>query len=264
MSMTLEQYITNPMGKNTAIMPVFTRESIKRNYARRFDNLLLRENGKINYYLYRDSKKNIYYAHIKIPSELVSNFYYDVVLKLFTDSKVKGLGKDLSFYYVELFSNDPAFVFNYAHTFIKNGLFIKELSPKMSREAIRTRAKEKNPDDINGYVKSIYFAYLFMKQRGLLKTIQYGSAENFDLKIMLSRIEHTDKKIESRQEEGKKVDKRKKIKVDKNTLDNISNIGISDQSKSRLVGTTSNTATVKRTKAINQKGIKTTKSSKRI
>ena len=35
-------------------------------------------------------------------------------------------------------------------------------------------------------------------------------------------------------EEGKKVDKRKKIEVDKNTLNNINKIGISDTARDRL------------------------------
>lgn len=263
MSIKLEEYISNPMGKNNAVMPAFTREAIKRGYAKRFDNLLLRENGKINYYLYKDSNKNIYYAHIKVPSEVVPKFYYDVVFKFFADSKVKELGRNLEKYYVELFSNDPAFVFNYTHTFMKNGLFINELRAKMSREAIKTRAKERNPKDINGYVKSIYFAYLFMKQRGLLKTVSFGGAESFDIKKILSRIEHADKKILERQEEGAKISKKKKVNVDNNTLSNISKIDISDEAKSRLVTTTKRTVGVKHTKAVNNK-TKGVKRSKRI
>ena len=258
MKMTLDEYISNPMGKNNAVMPGFTREAIRSGYTRRFDNLLLRENGKIQYYLYK-TNSNVYYAHVKVQSEVVPKFYYDTVLKFYADSKVKELGKNLEKYYVELFSNDPAFVFNYTHTFMKNGLFIKELSPKMSREAIKTRAKEKNPKDINGYVKSIYFAYLFLKQRGLLKTISFGGAETFELRKVLSRIEHADKKIAERQEEGSKISKRKKIDVDNNTLANIFKIGISDKANSRLVTTTKRTVGVKKTKAINSKGGKNVK-----
>lgn len=256
--MTLNEYVDNPMGKNNAILPVFIRESIRKNYTTRFNNLLLRENGRINYYLYQDKKHNTYYAHIKVPSEVVPKLYYDVVFRFSTDSKVKGLGKNLGDYNIEFFSNDPAFVFNFAHTFMKNGLFIKEFSPRMSKEAVKTRAKERNPKDINGYVKSIFFGYLFLSQRGLLHTIRFGGAEDFDLKIVLSRIEPADEKIHKRQEEGKKIDKRKKIMVDKNTLDNISNIGISDKAKQRLV-TTKRTSTVKKTSAVNK-----TKRTKRI
>lgn len=229
MSTTLEQYISNPTG-NKAIFPAFTREAIRNNYTARFNNLLLRENGKIDYWLYRDSKSNIYWIHIKIPSETIPKLYYDVVYKFYTDRKVKQLGKSLEYYYIQLFSNDPSFVYNYAYTFQKNDLFIKELSQKMSKKALKTPAKEKNPQNINGYVKTVYFAYLFMKQRGLFKTVRFGEAEDFKIKLLLSRITNADDKISERQEEGIRISKKKKLLI-KNSEDNISNI---DHSKSTL------------------------------
>ena len=127
MKMTLEQYITNPMGKNNAVLSSIVRETIRRDYTQRFNNILLRENGKIIYFLYKDSKNNSYYAHIRVPSEVISNFYYDTVIKFFTDASVKDAGRSLEKYYTQFYSNDPAFVFTYANTFLGNGLFIKEL-----------------------------------------------------------------------------------------------------------------------------------------
>lgn len=257
MKMTFEQYIANPLGKNNAVMSGIVRESIRTDYTRRFNNILLRENGKINYFLYKDSKKNCYYALIKIPSEVIKNFYYDVVIKFFADEKISENGRNLEKYYVQFFSNDPAFVFTYANTFLNNDLFIKELAPKMSKEAIKRKAKEKNPQDLVGYVKSIYFAYLFMKQRGLFKVVHFDSAEPFIINNILFQIENADDKIRKRQEEEEKRDKRKKINVDKNTLRNINKIGISSTSQERLVTTTKRTTSVKKTSAINK-----TKSSK--
>ena len=51
MKMTFEQYITNPMGKNNAILSNMVKEAIRADYTRKFNNILLRENGKINYFL---------------------------------------------------------------------------------------------------------------------------------------------------------------------------------------------------------------------
>ena len=79
MEMTLEQYILNPMGKNNAVLNASTREIMRKTYTSKFDNILLREHGKIEYYLYEDSKNNAYWMDAKIPSETVKNFYYDVV-----------------------------------------------------------------------------------------------------------------------------------------------------------------------------------------
>lgn len=250
--MTLEDYIANPMGKNNATFTPFMREMIKKRYSGKFNNVMLREKGKMDFYLYKDSKNNCYYAHIKVPSEVINNFYYDTVFKFYTDSNsdTEG-GKNLEKYQVRFFSNDPAFVYTHAHTFIEKGLFINELSICMSKEAIRKKAVEKNPTDSVGYVKSIYFAYLYMKQRGLFKTISYGAAEPYNARIVASRIMFTDQKIALREEEERKRDKKKKLVIDNDLARKIEKIGISDEAKQRLVTTTKKTAKIQNTKAIN-------------
>ena len=261
MNMTFEEYIQNPMGKGNAVMPAMVREAIKKNYTEKFNNILLRENGKIDYYLYKNPVANTFYILIRIPSEQVANFYYDVVIKFYADEKIKENARNLEKYYVQFFSNDPAFVYNYAYVFNQNGLFIPELAPRMSKIALKTPAKEKNPENINGYVKSIYFAYLFMKQRGLFTKSRYDAGQVFQLQYILQSIEPADSKVERRQEEERKRDKRKKIVVDKKTARNISNITSRDMG-SRLVTTTKKVQGVKKTKAINS--VKATKRSKRV
>ena len=261
MPMTFEEYIQNPMGKGNAVIPAMVREAVRKNYMTKFNNILLRENGRIDYYLYKNEKDNTYYILIRIPSEQVSKFYYDVVIKFFADEKIKESGRNLEKYYVQFFSNDPAFVYNYAYVFNKNDLFIKELAPRMSKIALKTPAKEKNPDNINGYVKSIYFAYLFMKQRGLFVKSKFDAGQPFNLKYIISEIEPADSKIERRQIEERKRDKRKKIVVDKKTAKNISNITSKDMG-SRLVTTTTKVKGVKKTSAVNS--VKNSRVSKRI
>ena len=255
--MTLEEYISNPMGKNNATFHQLVRETIKANYKIKYENVLLRENGAINYYLYQDSVNNTFYAHIKVPSEKVEKFYYDTVIKFFTTSDDNtGGGKNLEKYQVQFFSNDPAFVFTHAHTFMDNGLFIEELKYKMSEQAINQEATEKNPNNSVGYVKTIYFAYLYLKQRGFLKTISYKSAEKYDKMLVGSRIMVADAKIELRQEEEKKRDKRKKLVISKDLEKRINKYDIGDKARGRLVTGTTKTAKVKNTKAVNT--IKTT------
>ena len=263
-NMTFEQYIINPMGKNNSVLNSTAREAMRNVYTNKFHNVLLKENGKIDYFLYKDTKHNIYYAHIKVPSEVIKDFYYDTIIKFFADETVKESALNLEKYYVQFFSNDPAFVFTYTHAFVENGLFIKELSSKMSQEALKKKAVEKNPNNDNGYVKSIYFAYLFLKERGLLKKVRWGEAQEFNLKLLLSNITHADEKILARQEEEEKRDKRKKVVVDKNIARTIKKYGVSDTAKDRLVTTTSKVQTVKRTSASNNiKKTKTTKVTKR-
>lgn len=206
--MTLREYINNPLGKGPTIN-ASVRESVRRDYTERWNALLVRENGRIIHEFYYDKKHNVYYCHIKIPSEVVPKFYYDVVFRFFTDEKVKDVGRSLDLYNVQFFSNDPAFVFNYAHAFITNDLFIKDLTPKMSREAIKKVAKEKNPQNLTGYVKAIYFAYLYMRDHGYFNTAAHAGNKNYDKRNLLREVKDADTVVESRQKEGQKLQKKK-------------------------------------------------------
>lgn len=261
MDMTFEQYILNPMGKNNAVLNASTREIIRAEYIRKFDNILLRESGRIEYYLYTDSKSNTYWAHIKVPSEVVKDFYYDVVLKFYTDEKGLGAGQDLFKYNVNFYSNDPAFVFTYAHVFLVNKLFVKELSSKMSREAITKGPKEKNPSNSIGYVKALYFAYLIMQNKKLNKLSKFkGESKPLDIKSLVASVEDADEKIRQRQE--KDVSTKKKIVLDDNTMKNVSKYIGKDTNTDRLaVTTTKHIGTIKNSNKSTK--IKSVKSSKK-
>ena len=237
--MTLEEYILNPMGKTNAVLNARSREIIRMDYQKRFDNLMLRENGKVEYYLYKQPKANVYWAYIKVPSEVVKNFYYDVVIKFIPDPALSGMEQNLLKYRVQFFSNDPAFVYTYAHVFAKNNLFIKELSPRMSKKALRKEPVEKNPNKDVGYVKSLFFAYLVIKNKGLDKLKRFESETGpLDLGYLLDQIENADEKIDKRQAEGAKVSKKKKMVLDKDTAKRMSKYFTTDTNTDRLAVTT--------------------------
>ena len=249
MKMTLDEYIQNPLGSG-AVVSAIVKESVRRIYTEKFNNIMLRENGKVNYYKYK-TKDNQYIIHIKVPSETVKNFYYDVVFRFFADEKVLDLGRSLNKYYFQVYSNDPAFVYTHVYVFNKNDLFFQDLKGKMSKLALTERPKEKNPTEQLAYVKTIYFAYLFMSNRGLFKTITWKDAENYKASTLIDHIMHADEKIKLRQKEGEKIDKRKKIMIDTATARKVSHMGISDEAKQRLVTTTNKVQKVKKTKAVN-------------
>ena len=258
---TLEQYINNPAGKGSSTVPSIVRESIMNSYKRRFDNLLLRENGKIKYYQYKNTENNIYYTLVKVPSETIPDFYYDVVFKFYTDAGVSDGGRDLKKYYVQFFSNDPSFVYTYAYVFIQKNLFLTELKSKLSMQVVREKPTERNPDEVVNYVKSIVFAYLFLNERGLLNKATFGSAQEFNINELLRLVEDAEDKIADRQKEDKKVNHRKKIVVnDKNLANKLKRFGIGDNPMSRVVFTTKKSVGVKKTDAVNSvKNVKKTK-----
>ena len=213
MEISLNQYILNPALKSNAILNANTRELIKQSYQSKFDNIMLRENGKVTYYLYTDNNKGVYWAYFKVPSEVVPKFYYDVIFK-FTPTTGTGIFEDLFKYNVRFYSNDPNFVFTFAYVFKKEDIFIKELQSKMSKEALTKAPEEKNPTEQISYEKAIYFAYLIMKERSLNRLSRFKSeASPLDVKFILQNVMNADDKIAERQEEGKKYSKSKKKNI---------------------------------------------------
>jgi hypothetical protein len=198
----------NPLGKRNAVFS--QREMYKGLYTDKFDKLLLREAGKIDYKLYHDNKRDEYYAHIKIPSEVVPKFYYDVVIQFFSHDVSDNISPSLLKYNVRFFSNDPAFVYTYLRVFLKNDMFIRDLAPRAPKMALKEDPKERNPYEIPGYVKSIYFAYLFMKMKNLFTKSNYSLyGKKYDKNVLLREVEQAERKIAKRQEEGQKIAKKK-------------------------------------------------------
>lgn len=241
MEMTFTEYINNPMGRKNAV--ISNREMHRTFYTEKFNKILLRENGNIIYALYTDADN--YYIHINIPSEVVKNFYYDVLVKFSPPSKVS-TDKNLESYNVQFFSNDPAFVYTFAHSFIENKLFITDLEDRMSKEAVKKIAKEKNPKNEVGYVKSLYFAYLYMKAKGLFNKSMYNKNNTWKKKDILNKVMYASDKIEARQAYAEKQSISKKNTESKvnNTPRTIISSKQNRSNVSNTVGTVKNVSTI--------------------
>lgn len=210
--MTYDEYIQNPMGKKNAVMA--NREMYRLMYSNKWNAIKLRENGLIKYDFYYG--KDEYYVHFKIPSEVVPKFYYDTIIRFYIPSGKGALKMErtLSNYQVQFYSNDPSFVYTFAHAFKENDLFIKDLEPKMSRLALRTKAEEKNPRNQVGYVKSLYFAYLEMRSLNLFSKNRWENiAKPYSKNVWKNTVTHADDKVASRKEEGEKYARKKKRDV---------------------------------------------------
>ena len=246
----MEQYVQNPKGKNSMVFNASAREHIRNSYISKYDAILLRERGKIDYYLYEDKKTNRFFAHFKIPSEVVPKFYYDVVLEFSADENVKNT-EDLFKYNVRFFSNDPAFVYTYANAFEVNKLFVEELRPRMSKKALHKEAKERNPRGEIGYVKSVFFAYITMRDKGLNKKNKFSAeAMKFSKMHLLETVRNADDVIAERQQEGEKVARQKSATRSK------------EKKEKKTEGLVQNTLGIKTTKSIGS--IKSTKSNNKI
>lgn len=226
--MTFKEYINNPTGAKTAVMSY--RKMYEDLYHDKWSKLMTRENGKIDYKCYKD--KNVYYIHIKIPSEVVEDFYYDVVVKLSS-----GKNKTMHNSDVQFFSNDPSFNYTFAYAFKKHKMTIPELEEKMSKVALKKRAVEKNPESTIGYVKTLYFAYIAMTDKGLFHTVKVDKeAVPYDKKLLLSNIEDTEEKIEKRMELGNVSNKKLKAPDKAELHPEVKSGGIIGTRKSAFTG----------------------------
>lgn len=237
--MTFQQYIDNPLGKKSAVFS--QRDMYRELYTKKYGAVLLRENGTFHSTMYYDRKRDRYFMHMKVPSEVVEKFYYDVIVEFYPIDGTNATEGTLNNYGVRFFSNDPAFVFTYEYVFSKNDLFVKELKPKASKVALKTKPEERNPYEIPGYVKSLYFCFLHMKSRSLFnKTHWKNYARPFNLKELLEDVEESDKKVSDRQRLGEKAKKKKANDARKAYNDNLAN----QKQRHRTIKTSPNIKTV--------------------
>lgn len=203
--MTFQEYIANPTGIGTAVMSY--RKMYEDLYHSKWANIIARENGKIDFSLWKQGDKACY-CYIKVPSEIVPKFYYDVVIKMKVDKKSMLLDNSE----VQFFTNDPNFNYVFAYAFKKHNMTIPELEFKMSKDALSKKPVTKNPQLIINYVKSLYFAYIIMRKNGLFQRARYMSAPEFDKRKFKDLIEDTDKKVHDRQVAGEELEKEKRRK----------------------------------------------------
>lgn len=220
--MTFQQYIDNPLGKKSAVFS--QREMYKELYTKKYGAVLLRENGSFTTRMYYDKKNDRYFMHMKVPSEVVEKFYYDIVIEFYPIDGTNATQNDLTNYGVRFFSNDPSFAFTYEYVFFKNDLFVKELKPRASKIALKNKPEERNPYEIPGYVKSLYFCYLHMKGKSLFnKALWKNYAIDFSVNKLLMNVEYTDKKVADRQRLGQEESKKKAKERQKEYNEKVAN-----------------------------------------
>ena len=256
--MSFDKYIDNPSGGS-----VFTnRNMYKRMYKEKFDAVLVREQGQIKYTIYKtEDAFDTYFIHFKIPSEVIDNFYYDVVIKLYTTDNIKKNDANLRNYAVAFFSNDPAFVYTFAHSFAANNLFIDELKTKMMKRALTDKAEVKNPKDDVWYVKSLFFAYLAMEKYGLFnRSMLNQRSKKYKKSDLLKDITPADIKVKDRQHEQELLDER--IRKEKEAARRARQKQVNQQHASAISKTSPITKTAKVSNTT--KTTKTSKSTKII
>ena len=251
--MSFGGYINNPSNGATVVT---NRDMYRKMYKEKFDKILLRENGRIKYSVFHNKKNDSYYIYLKIPSEVIDNFYYDVVVELYTTENSKKNNVNLRNHAVRFYSNDPAFVYTFAHAFNENDLFIKELKSKMSKQALKHKATIKNPKDEIWYVKSLYFAYLSMEKYNLFnKNILDRESKEYTDRYF-NDIMKADDKIALRASAEEKLKKEKDKGKQKNDNNSVRRRQQSNTTKKSTISKVSTIANKTKTvKTVKKSGI---------
>lgn len=252
LGMTFREWVANPSGKGSAVMS--TKQLYKDMYTKKMNLLFLRESNKFKYTLYRSADEYDYYIHIMIPSEVVPKFYYDVVIRFFTKNSAISTGTTLDKYDIQIFTNSPDFMFTHAHAYHKQGLLFNDMVSKIPKESLRNVAKERNPKDEIGYIKSIYFTYLIMVQHALFNKVFYRTAQVYKKKEVLQNVMPCTEKAELRQKleaDAKAKERRKKRLEERQARDTGSDSSAGTSAKSPTVRYTKKSPTTKKSKTTN-------------
>lgn len=165
-------------------------------------------------------------VHIKVPSETVKDFYYDVLLEL-----NRAGAKRFQDCHIKIFSNCPSFVYTYAYVFYhlkddelgtdnmivdryeqkipRERLMIKNAETKLGKRVVTERPDVRNPYGLPLFDKSVYYAIFYLLEhidfnRAMFNKYitsereLFSSIPNFD-KLMIDR-----KLAEQKQKEGKR------------------------------------------------------------
>lgn len=161
-ALTIKQLLQNPTGKFSAYMA--RRDKIIKDLDDRY-RLLMSKVQKVNFKIYKVKKD--YLFHFQIPSEeFPNNLYYDVCVLFCWENEVKD-DKTISEYKLKLFSNSPNFMFTYTYALEQNDMIIPFLKSKCSRLALTQAPTIRNPIEVYGFEKSIYFACRYIMDNNL-------------------------------------------------------------------------------------------------
>lgn len=178
----IHDLITNPTGKKSAYFA--SREVIKRDLELKYRSLLLKHERKFEYKVFKKDEDFIF--HFKIPSTTFKDLNYDVIIDFYPENEECLDDKNLTRYLLRIFSNSPAFMFTYTYVCYKNNMIPREMIRFCSKEALNNAPEIRNPVEVYGYEKSIYFACLYIienklyMKNNLIKEIYKYKKDSFD------------------------------------------------------------------------------------
>lgn len=235
--MKLKEFLQDSFSPSKGSVKLNTKGIIEE-YRDKYDQLLS-SGKKFKHDTYTVTPGNKVIVHIKVPSETVDNFYYDVLFEL-TAEKSAADFRDCD---IKVFSNCPSFVYTVAYVFAhwnpdsknpakKTGMMIDSLRGKLPRDRMLIPGTEKalgrkpvhekpvvrNPMGIPLFDKSIYFAIFYM-----LDEMEYRSTMENHHNVSMSRVVATVMEFDKLMAQRKRAEKqaREKKRVTRQVQDKV-------------------------------------------
>lgn len=189
--------IIKPKGLGVALSVKLISEMLTRKYA-----MSIKKDIKVGFVFTKDSV----IAKVKVPSErnsILTDFvFYDVILEF-----IKSEGaSDTSFreWDVKVFSNCPSFTFGFTYVFNVNDALTSVVKKnKFSKKALKLEPKEKNPQELSGIDKSLWYAVKKLSEDGMFRR---SVALKYKLAIGKTQINGAVKSQEEKLEELQKIE----------------------------------------------------------
>ena len=185
---TIIDFLRNPAGSGSG--QVSSRYSIIQNLKDRYHKLLA-DKKTFSYSIY--SSKNSIIFYVKVPSESLppKSIWYDVFIELKSNASQLSK-KDFFATEAKVWSNIPAFVFTYAYAATHEADIITWdwIRPYLPKKALTKPAEIRNPENIMGFEKSIYFALLYLIEN------DYFTLKSYNLKDWKLELPYIKKNIQ--------------------------------------------------------------------
>lgn len=154
--MTLNEYLTAPMGKGTSIGLGEIKNSLDKDY----ENL----KSSMSMIVYWLKERYIVYV-VQLPSRHAKGLRYQIVFQFDTHSLPEGIHdvKNLDF---QCFSNSPSFVYTYAEVFKEKGMLLAWSRDKYDRIITHNTPTVRNSQKLISYERSLYLAGKFITLSG--------------------------------------------------------------------------------------------------
>lgn len=277
--MKLKEFLKDTLQVSKGAMKIETKGIIE-DYRERYDVLRKDKSKPFRHDVYTMTPGNRIAVHIKVPSETVDKFYYDVLLELSAEKSAVDFG-DCD---VKVFSNCPSFVYSVAYVFAhwnpdtgkverggkgmmidmlkgklpRDRMLIPGLENKLGRDPVHDAPVTRNPMGLPMFDKSIYFAVFY-----LMDDVSFASVMNnhrfrttrqvFDNVAFFDQLMRERKRLENRQKEAKAKATRsteKEFRSKERAVDRRNQSGMMKPMRAKTVSAVKSTRSPKTTSAV--------------